>query len=272
MLQYHCQKCNERLSNVEYFRSPFCEKPNCQRAKAQHYLEEKKIKILTEVTAEVSQAFEKFKQQNHTTKVKGVDLNLINVKSIESTHLSILPVNTNPLIKLTKKRKSEFLLHLETLYIDITEKRPPSTKVYAEQLNPPLTNEESVLLGKACATCMGECCSLGKEHAFQDTASLSYYLNNQSKELTLDELTQLFSQYFPIKSYKNACVFQSKTGCTLPSELRSFTCHNYRCPSLRSYHQETLNNDKEITIAAATKEKEIKKISIFNETTFIEIR
>ncbi|MCI2283426.1 hypothetical protein L3081_08470 [Colwellia sp. MSW7] len=164
------------------------------------------------------------------------------------------------------------MLHLETLYLDIIEQRPPSTKLYEHELNEPLEDEEQQLLGKACATCLGECCSLGKNHAFQDIISLSHFLDNQPKTLTLNELTHLYSQYFPRKNYKNACIFQGKKGCTLPTELRSFTCKNYRCPSLRSYHQELLTTNQGLTIAVGALDRDIKKISIFDENTFISIK
>jgi hypothetical protein len=152
------------------------------------------------------------------------------------------------------------------------QENPSSTKIYATQLDSPLEEKESQLLGMACATCMGECCGLGKEHAFQDTTSLTFFLNGQFKTLELSEVIQLYSQFFPNQSYENSCIFHGNMGCTLPSELRSFTCKNYRCQPLRNYHQELIKNKHELTIAAAAKEKNINKISIFNEEGFITIK
>lgn len=270
---YTCHSCNVELSYVAFIRSPFCEKPNCQRAKAQQYIVAAKKQLLSEVTLEVTQAchdyYLKAQSSTHNLDTKN---ELVKSPKLKAAKIAILPINTRTLVTLQEKQKDEFLLHLETLYLDIIEQRPPSTKIYEHELNKPLEDKEQQLLGKACATCLGECCSLGKNHAFQDITSLNHFLGNQPKTLTLDELTHLYSKHFPRKNYKNACIFQGNKGCTLPVELRSFTCKNYRCPSLRSYHQELLTTDQTLTIAAGSVDRDIKKISIFDEDTFISIK
>jgi len=270
---YVCQNCNIELPYVAFIRSSFCEKPNCQRAKAQHDIVAAKEQMLSEVTSEVTQACNDY-FLNTQSSMADLDKKSTLIKShqLKAANIAILPINTRTLVSLSKKQKNEFLLHLETLYLDIIEQRPPSTKIYEHELNEPLESAEQQLLGKACATCLGECCSLGKNHAFQDITSLSHFLANQPKMLTLDELTRLYSQFFPRKHYKSACIFQGNKGCTLPVELRSFTCKNYRCPSLRSYHQELLTTNQKLTIAVGSIERAIKKVSIFDETTFIRIK
>jgi DNA-directed RNA polymerase beta' subunit len=268
-----CQHCSEQLSTVDYIRSPFCEKPNCQRAKVQHYLENNKKQLIEDLTHEVTTTCNDYiKTVNDSNEQINVSNELAELSKRNLANLVILPVNTNPLVTLTEQRKNEFLLHLTTIYIDIIENRTPSTKVYTTKLDKPLEKEENELLGKACATCKGECCSLGNNHAFQDTVSLGYYLERQSEAMNLEKLTFQYSQYFPSQNYKNACVFQGSLGCTLPSELRSFTCKNYRCSSLRGYHQDIIENDQKLTFAAAAQERDIKQISVFDAHTFLMVK
>ena len=264
MTVYQCQHCNEQLSHCAYVRSPYCEKPHCQRAKVQYHLSVTKKQIISEVTNEVTHVCNEY--------LHNIDDENHPINNLNSAHIVILPVNTRPLATLPAQRKNEFLLHLKTVYTDIIEQRPASSKIYTTQLDKPIDKEENQLLGQACATCKGRCCGLGDNHAYQDTASLGYFLESQSEAFNLEEITQLYSQYFPSESYQNACVFQGNMGCTLPSELRSFTCKNFLCPSLKTYHKKLINNEQKLTFAVATEERDIKHISIFDEQTFVRVR
>jgi hypothetical protein len=273
MTVYQCQHCNEQLPYYAHTISPYCEKPHCQRAKVQHHLSVTKKQIISGVTNKVTRVCNEYlniiDDTNHQIKKENqhAELNALN-----SENVVIFPVNVRSLVMLSEQRKNDFLSHLKTVYTDIIEKRPASSKIYTTQLNQPLNKEESQLLGKACATCKGQCCGLGDDHAYQDTASLGYFLESQSNTLNLEEITQLYSQYFPSEIYQNACVFQGNMGCTLPTELRSFTCNNYQCSSLRSYHQKLTSNEQKLTIIAATEERDIKHISIIDEHTFLIVK
>jgi len=269
----YCHYCSEQLSHVAFIRSSYCEKPNCQRAKAQYYLDENKEKVIYEVTQEITSTCYNYLKHKNLPNDHILNKNVVaTLSDPPSAHLAILPVNTRPLVSLSERRKQDFLKHLTTIYHDITEKRPSSTKVYATQIDKPLNKEDNELLGKACATCKGKCCNLGAEHAFQDTASLSYYLESQTGIANLEKLLQQYSQNFPIATYQNSCVFQGKVGCTLPLKLRSFTCKNYRCAELRSYHQKLIDSNSKITFAAGVKKDSIKQISIFDDQTFLMVK
>lgn len=270
---YQCQACNESQTYVEYIRSPFCLKPNCQRAKAQHYLNENKEKLRHYITNEVIAACDDYfehnenKKNHHKNKVEFINLNNVN-----TAHLAILPINTRPLVNLSEQNKNQFLAHLKEIYNDIIEQRPPSSTVYSTQLTSSLPEEENNLLGKACATCKGDCCNLGKNHAFQDMPSLTHFLEHENTIVDSETLTQMYSEYFPEKHYKNSCIFQGSLGCTLPRPLRSFTCNNYRCEPLRSYHQLLLDSKHSITIAAATNESEVHVINIYDKKNLMKVK
>ncbi|AGH42448.1 hypothetical protein [Paraglaciecola psychrophila] len=115
--------------------------------------------------------------------------------------------------------------------------------MYSEQLYSPLPEDEANLLGKACATCMGSCCKHGQPHAFVDYPSLQHLLASQATELSEQELTDLYSDYFPTRSYQDSRVFQGNKGCLLPRELRSFTCNNFLCDGAINYRHEVIYAD-----------------------------
>ena len=144
--------------------------------------------------------------------------------------------------------------------------------VYTDELEEPLSAVESALLGKACATCQGYCCSEGGTHGFQDYPSLEQYLSAQPAAITVDDLAETYSSYIPSHSYQDACIFQSEHGCTLPRDMRSFTCNNYRCGSLTTYQQAVAESNNKLTYAAAVDLDTIFRTHIFNTEDFVRYR
>jgi len=269
MPTYHCQHCDNELTYTQHFRSDFCEESACQRAKVRNYFIENTKKITSQVSALCQEYLHKTKISDNRN---SPDSNVIESINNTAANTILLPANTGNLTPLQDDRKFAFLQHLEILFIEVTENRLSTLKCYSKKLDAPLPIEEQHLLGKACATCKGSCCSLGKEHAFQDYASVDYFLAKQSTPLRLKELVDLYEAYFPEISYFNACVFQGIQGCTLPSDLRSFTCKNYRCDSLRSYHQDLITKDFELTFAAAVEGEIIRHIRVFNKEHFLAVK
>ena len=273
MSVYKCKHCNDALSYIQQIRSLYCEKAICQRTKIQRYLVERKEKkrmLIMQVSSMGKDYVNTISAKRNKNALPADLAALVNNKS---AHIALLPINTNELTALPESRKNKFLQHLETLFAEINKKTPLTTKRFTESLDHPLPDKENQLLAKACATCKGACCNLGKEHAFQDYPSLSYLLTKQLTQLNIEELTNLYKSCFPKISYRDACIFQGEKGCTLSSDLRSFTCKNFQCESLTNYHHDIINNNIELTISAAVdvdKEK-IKRVNIFNENTFIKV-
>lgn len=265
MSSHQCLHCKETLSFIEHARSPYCEKPTCQRAKVQLYLDENKKRLTDQLIAECEEYI-----QNIPTQTLPSELD----KDLKKTSpvVALLPANLKKLTNLSQQRKSEFLKHLSAIYSDVENNNPTANTVYTKQLNAPLPEDEGQLLGKACATCMGSCCKHGQTHAFVDYPSLKYLLAYRATELSEQALLDLFSDYFPKQSYSDACVFQGIQGCTLPRELRSFTCNNYLCEDLLSYRQNINQADSTLTFAAAVVKDKIMFTSVYNNEHFIRVK
>ncbi|MEP3415040.1 MAG: hypothetical protein ABJN66_08350, partial [Gilvibacter sp.] len=154
---------------------------------------------------------------------------------------------------------------------DIENNNQTGNKIYTKSLNSPLPKKEAQLVGKACATCMGSCCNLGKTHAFLDYPSLKHILGLQTSILTKNELVTLYSEFFPDQSYEYSCVFLGKMGCTLPRDLRSFTCNNFLCDEITHYQIALSQADSAVTYAAAIYNDTILHSSVYDEDNFIRV-
>ena len=87
------------------------------------------------------------------------------------------------------------------------------------------------LLGKACATCRGNCCEQGGEHAFQRPEVIRRYMQVHP-ELRPRDLLAAYLSRLPRVSYQGSCVFHCRDGCNLPRAMRSRTCNEYLCDRL----------------------------------------
>lgn len=259
-----CLHCKASLTFTEYSRSPYCENPICQRARVLQYLEENKLRITAQLTDEI----EEYLQDPATQKLSArLRKELKNISPL----VALLPSNANQLTDLSQQRKLEFLNHLGMIYDDIKNNNPTGNKIYAQSLAPPLPEKEAGLLGKACATCMGACCSYAKTHAYLDYPSLKYILASRVPEFSEEELAELYNDHFPEQSYEDSCVFLGVGGCALPKELRSFICSNFICDSLKSYRHNLLQTGATVTYAAAVQNHKIMFTSVYSNEDFIRL-
>lgn len=261
---HQCLHCKASLTFIEHSRSPYCNKPSCQRARVLQYLDENKKRLTAQLTAEIEEYL-----QNSDTQKLSVRLR----KELENTTplVALLPSNNDQLTELSEDRKLAFLQHLGNIYDDIENSNPTGNQIYAKSLAPPLPEKEAELLGNACATCMGACCGYAKTHAYLDYPSLKHILASQEPELSEQELVELYQAHFPEQSYQDSCVFLGLKGCALPKELRSFICSNFLCDSLKSYRHNVLKTGATVTYAAAVQNDRIMFTSVYSNEDFIRV-
>ena len=264
MQSHQCLQCQASLTFIEHSRSPYCEKPICQRARVQRYLDENNKRLTAQLTDEI----EKYLQNPATQK-----LSVRIRKELKNTSplVALLPSNNDQLTDLSQERKLEFLHHLGNIYDDVKNNNPTGNQIYSKSLAPPLPEEEAELLGNACATCMGACCGYAKTHAYLDYTSLKHIIASRVPELSEQELVELYTDHFPEQSYQDSCVFLGMGGCALPKELRSFICSNFLCDSLKSYRHNVLQTGATVTYAAAVQNDKIMFTSVYSNEDFIRV-
>jgi hypothetical protein len=95
----------------------------------------------------------------------------------------------------------------------------------------PRATDLAAVLGRSCATCRGECCTAGGDHAFLRADSVAR-IRNDHQSLGDAGLLALYNAHVPQRHYRGSCLFHETTGCALPRTLRSDLCNRYICGGL----------------------------------------
>jgi hypothetical protein len=248
--QSTCQHCHQSLVNSGHNRSSYCLLPDCQRARL--HREGLKQKSLA---------------REEIIKVANRHLTTSGLPVPASANIALLPANTESLQRADTERQEAFLDHLSAIYDDVKQGHAQANITYSDKLDPFETKTTGDLLGKACASCKGHCCGLGDTHAFQDYWSLKLYLEKYP-DLSERQLIEEYSALFPYESYEGACVFQGESGCTLNSDMRSITCHNYQCAGLIDYKEQIVHSKKDLTFAGALSGQNLINVTVFDDSNF----
>ena len=100
----------------------------------------------------------------------------------------------------------------------------------ADSAPSPVTPAER-LFANACATCRGECCTGGTDHAHLDVASLERAAITYGWT-TVGEAHAAYARQIPHTHYHESCVYHGVRGCTLPRDMRADICNRHLCGSL----------------------------------------
>lgn len=179
-----------------------------------------------------------------------------------------VPYNDNTVVKQTDERRENFLQHLTHLISTLSEVETEDT--HCAQVETPLAPHLGEALAQSCATCRGFCCLQGEHyHAFIQRSTLLRVMENEP-ELTTDNIVDHYASYIPDEAMQAGCVYQTETGCCLPSEYRANICHEFFCDGLRQYVSENSRKTPEYTVIIATDQnqpKSVDRISVNGEIT-----
>lgn len=108
---------------------------------------------------------------------------------------------------------------------------PPASLTATEDID----DQRGAILGAACGTCRGECCTAGGTHAFLRADSLvrvRAFLARDAVEIAASTIVAEYTHYLPERHYRGSCVYHTPSGCALPRTLRSNLCNRYLCGGL----------------------------------------
>lgn len=159
----------------------------------------------------------------------------------------LLPANARAIVSLPVASRNAFLAHVGTLLGTAFEAAPRdnalpmSAEDRASRVNAgdiggarESTTLSDEMVAAACATCRGECCASGGDHAFlrQDsiTRVRARFAENGPDDAT--DLLNVYASYLPPRHYHGSCVYHEESGCALPRDLRSNLCNRYHCAEL----------------------------------------
>jgi hypothetical protein len=101
---------------------------------------------------------------------------------------------------------------------------PPSD----EDTAPPWT-------GALCGACQGRCCRHGAHsHAYIDAAVVARWWRKAQPAWSVTYVLAAYEACMPTVHLAGSCVYHGEQGCTLTREMRSDTCNEFACESLKS--------------------------------------
>lgn len=126
------------------------------------------------------------------------------------------------------------------------------------------------VLGAACGTCRGECCTAGGTHAFLKAASLvrvRAQLATEGSAPTPEEIEARYVSALPARHYRGSCVFHTTGGCTLPRGLRSNLCNRYLCGGLTQLSRAMVASGTDSAFVAAADSVHLRRMAMVSAET-----
>lgn len=152
-----------------------------------------------------------------------------------SIPVAVVPANTRETEPVPPSVRRAFL---ERLQASLDRSADAPRPVEVASASPPAADERTpravelaAVLGRSCATCRGECCTAGGDHAFLRADSVAR-IRREHQALGDAELLALYNAHVPQRHYRGSCLFHETTGCALPRTLRSDLCNRYVCGGL----------------------------------------
>ena len=140
----------------------------------------------------------------------------------------MVPAYNGQIEPLPTARRRAFGAHLRKIIAEAFAE--PAPRVRATSSNTvPLAATQA-----ACATCRGQCCSHGGEHAYLDEDTIRR-LVRERPGLGARGIAALYRGRLAKESFAGSCVFHGEQGCRLPRELRSDLCNEFYCNALKVF-------------------------------------
>ena len=187
-------------------------------------------------------------------------------------YVAMVPANTRETTALPKETRQRFLDRLETIVRRVFIASPTATPVGVPSADPTASAmsspDESVdspavaaILGGSCATCRGECCTAGGDHAFLREDSIERVRGEQP---SLDPAAMLaqYADHLPERHYRGSCVYHGLNGCHLPRDLRSNLCNRYVCGGLTQLRSALSGNASPTAFVAAADSVHLRRMAL----------
>ena len=252
-----CVICGDSLSVHERAVGEVCGNDRCQHEHLKERLERDRVAIVR------LQRLSRAVLRKHAGEA-GID-------DPNDLPIALIPANRRPVVNLPEKRRRLFRDHvLRNLSAAATERFSGSKTPVSDMEDEPGTSEpfdEGALavLGECCATCRGDCCERGGDHAFIQVETLVRYMARHPERRPWQVLDDYLS-HIGNKTFRGACVYQGAGGCTLPRAMRSDVCNSYYCNGLAAFGREISRAGTTIGFAVASDEGKIVRAAFVDES------
>lgn len=141
--------------------------------------------------------------------------------------LALLPSNDRVTATMPRELRERFVAKLVPKIEQAMTSQVAPAPQHADDGSTPL----AALLGAACATCRGECCTGGTDHAHLDVDSLARVRTAHAWE-SAEHVVAAYVAHLPRVHYQHSCVYHGVLGCTLPRDMRADICNRHLCGAL----------------------------------------
>jgi hypothetical protein len=229
----HCSVCGGLLTLHERFSGRICGNWRCRSAKLYKDLRVYRREAATALGIENPETFEPV----------------------------VVPFRTRPIVKLSEERRSDFFKFLAEILAEAFGDQESDPDPPCCDKSDGSTPEGIALAAEAaamvCGACVGVCCHHGGcNHAFLDSEALRC-LRSTRPGLTPEEAASAYAAHLPNEHFEGACVYQTRTGCALPRDLRAPLCNAYQCRGLREAIEKLANNPSQTFIVIARQDNRI---------------
>jgi hypothetical protein len=140
------------------------------------------------------------------------------------------PARARPLAQSRRERYRAHLLAVAKIAVTMAPGMP-RTNAAALQDPVPDTAPPSPLPGRLCALCGGGCCTRGSDHAYLGAPTLRRFMDAHPG-MSPEAVVAAYLERMSSKTQAGSCINHTRTGCSLPRDMRSDTCNDYACDSL----------------------------------------
>lgn len=240
----HCESCGAELTAHQGLSTGICDKPQCH----EWMIEKVGQELIERKRRENAEALEKI----FTKMAPAVTAAAAAIDATPDTIVrSKIPHQSNPLVPLSDKRRTNFETHLRTITANaFTEAAPAHDLAYRDAI----VQDPPDVLDTACTACKGGCCALGGDTGFLQIADVDRWRQEQPGA-TEEDIVDYYLGMLPDEVTDDACVFQGAEGCTLPRAKRSDQCNTFYCKSLQTL-QENLMESETGKVVFITSEKQ----------------
>jgi hypothetical protein len=225
-----CRSCGGALTVHEEARGGFCAKPACRHASLR-----RGIALLQRDIARREEAAAAVLKQRVAEACVTI-IPSLGLAGPESPAVATVPATSKSVVKLPRRRKSQFRRQLASIVAESVKQSAasPAPSLPEEELPAAAQfGEETPAMRDGCATCRGHCCRLGADrNAFLDALTLRRYMTAEPGQRPRD-IIRAYVDRIPELSVAGSCVFHGAAGCTLPRRMRAAICNGYHCDGLK---------------------------------------
>ncbi len=177
--------------------------------------------------------------------------------------VGVVPANTRETAPLPLRTRRVFLDRLaERIRATYAEPDTGATPADVATLDPAPSTQHATasILGRSCATCRGECCTAGGDHAFLREDSLARVRSTHPAH-NEQSLIATYAAHLPARHYRGSCVYHTTVGCALPRTLRANICNRYLCGGLTQLKRALESSESEMAFVAAADSVHLRRMA-----------